>query len=384
MKKNYFIKVNVLLSIVAVFCLITGAVAQNHNYTGAANPRGTLSIVEKPILDYSHKYLPPSGREGGETIATAIPIASLPFNDTGFTCDNINDYDESCPYTGSTAPDVVYSYAPAANQFINIDLCGSGYDTKVFVYENGVGTVAGCNDDYYVDVTCGIYTSAIFNLPLTAGNTYYIVIDGYSGACGNYNLSIKNPTDCSACLSCSTPEGEPDIQDDGLDITNGGCNMIQFGMEPLFTPVYLNQVICGRTNTYMYFGSTYRDTDWYEITLTEAGTLYWSGIAMFQLQLFILDNDCDNITVYASGSGGGNCSVVTISANLPAGTYYLWAGPTIYDGMPDGQNYNVIATLNDPPVEGFCTEQVPVSNWALFIGVGLILVFTLVRFRKMV
>jgi len=28
--------------------------------------------------------------------------------------------------------------------------------------------------------------------------------------------------------------------------------------------------------------------------------------------------------------------------------------------------------------------EVPVSNWALFIGIGLILVFTVVRFRKIV
>lgn len=27
-------------------------------------------------------------------------------------------------------------------------------------------------------------------------------------------------------------------------------------------------------------------------------------------------------------------------------------------------------------------EPVPLSNWALFIGIGLILVFTVVRFRK--
>jgi hypothetical protein len=46
--------------------------------------------------------------EGGETIDDATPIAGLPYTDTGDTSDNVNDYDEVCPFSGSTAPDVVY------------------------------------------------------------------------------------------------------------------------------------------------------------------------------------------------------------------------------------------------------------------------------------
>ncbi len=32
-------------------------------------------------------------REGGETLATAVPIPSLPYSDSGATCDNVDDYD---------------------------------------------------------------------------------------------------------------------------------------------------------------------------------------------------------------------------------------------------------------------------------------------------
>jgi hypothetical protein len=386
MKKNYFFKTNVGLSILAVLLFMAQATAQFENYTGAVNPNRAQIVTQKPVVDYSDKYLPPSGREGGETIATAIPIAGLPFNDSGNTCDNINDYDEVCPYSGSTAPDVVYSYTPAVNRSIRIDLCGSSYDTKVYVYENIVGNLVACNDDFYYDATCGNYTSLIAGLPLTGGNTYYIVVDGYGGACGDYNLAINIVADCFSCLPCSTPEGEPDILDNGVDVTDGGCNMIDFGMEPLFIPVQLNQAICGRTNTYNYFGAEYRDTDWYEITLTEAGTLYWAGYAPIDLQLFILGTNCGpDIIVYGSGIAG-SCNHVTLAAVLPAGTYYLWAGPSLFNGLSEGVNYNVMATLNAPPPANFCdaVPPVPVSNWALYIGIGLILVFTLVRFRKMV
>jgi hypothetical protein len=378
MKKNYFIKTNVLLSILAAFFLVIQLMAQQEAYTGAKNPAANKVMAVKPDIDYSHLYLPPTGREGGETIGTAIPILSLPYSDFGNTCDNINDYDESCPYTGSTAPDVVYSYSPAANQSINIDLLGSSYDTKVFVYENSYtpGSPYACNDDYYAN-----WVSAIWGMPVTAGNTYYIVIDGYGGACGDYVLSIPLAISCTDCIPCSIPEGEGDIPNNGTDNFNGGCNSIP----SVFSPILLNQVICGRTNTYYdASGATSRDTDWYEITLTEAGTLYWSAIADFRLNLFILNDNCNSIVLYASGQAT-NCSPASISAALPAGTYYLWAGYYDYSGLPIGRNYNAVATFNAPPPDDWCNinpPPVPVSNWALFIGIGLILVFAVVRLKR--
>lgn len=383
MKKFKFVNANALLSMVVVLFVFTQAAAQFENYTGATDPRVTQTVVQKPTQDFSYKYLPPSGREGGENIATAIPIAAIPFTDNGFTCDNVNDYDEACPYTGSTAPDVVYSYTPAANQSINIDLWGSAYDTKVFVYENSYtpGFPYACNDDYYSN-----WVSAIWGMPVTAGNTYYIVIDGYFGDCGNYVLlvdPVAPPPEC-ACLSCSIPEGEGDIPDYGTDNFNGGCN----SNPNVFSPIQLNRVICGRANTYISpAGGTSRDTDWYEITLTEAGTLYWSAIADFQLYLFILNSDCNNIVVFASAQASG-CVPATISADLPAGTYYLWAGYYDFSGLPVGHNYNAVATFNAPPPDDWCTLQppveTPVSNWALFIAIGLIGMFVAFRFwRKM-
>jgi hypothetical protein len=383
MKNFNLIKANVLLSIVAVCLLMTQAVAQFENYTGAVDPRGTRALAEKPIQDFSYKYLPPSGREGGEDIASAILIPAIPFSDNGLTCDNVDDYDETCPFTSPGSSDVVYSYTPATNGSIDIDLFGSDYDTKVYVYQNGYtpGYPYACNDDYYPN-----YVSKIIAMPVTAGNTYYIVIDGWYGDCGNYVLTIGMGTDCSACLSCSIPEGEPDIPNNGLDITNGGCN----SNPQVFMPLQLNRVLCGRANTYDYFGDSYRDTDWYELTLTEAGTLYWSGIAMYNLQLVILSSDyCDPLyqTTYAIGTAP-MCSILTISADLPAGTYYLWAGPSFYSDMPGGANYNAVATLNAPPPDDWCTLpppfETPVSNWALFMAIGLIGLFVTFRiWRKM-
>jgi len=141
----------------------------------------------------SGRMLPAGGsshgdRTGGDTVASAYPIPGLPFTDTGTTCGFANDYDAVCPYTGSTAPDVVYGYTPPTDQYVTIDLCGSTYDTKVYVFENTVGNVIACNDDY-----CN-YQSFLSQVPFAAGNTYYIIVDGYAASCGFYVLQMMDLT----------------------------------------------------------------------------------------------------------------------------------------------------------------------------------------------
>ncbi|MBC8365828.1 hypothetical protein H8E52_00310 [bacterium] len=107
------------IGIVMLILIIPAAFAANLSWD-----KGTAHVGRNPGT--------PDGREGGETIGTALPIWSIPFWDSGNTSDNVHDYDEVCPYSGSTAPDVVYSYTPRYNVTIDIDLCASGYDTISF------------------------------------------------------------------------------------------------------------------------------------------------------------------------------------------------------------------------------------------------------------
>ena len=109
-------------------------------------------------------------------------------SDGGSTCAFLDDYDEICPYSGSTSGDVVYSYTPGANGTIDVSICNSAYDTKTYVYENSSATLVACNDD-----GCGSdgFKSELTSVPVTAGNTYYIVVDGYFGDCGTYDLQVS-------------------------------------------------------------------------------------------------------------------------------------------------------------------------------------------------
>lgn len=129
---------------------------------------------------------PAAPRGAGDTIDTAIPIPSLPFLDTGNTCAYADNYDVMCPY-GLSAGDVVYSFTPLSNTSVEISLCQSAYDSKLYVWENEANELLTCNDDY-----CGAdgYRSLLFNIPFLAGNTYYVVVDGAWLSCGDYELEI--------------------------------------------------------------------------------------------------------------------------------------------------------------------------------------------------
>jgi hypothetical protein len=122
---------------------------------------------------------------GGET----LPVLGLPFHDTGNTCTYADDCSEPCVYDLGSSPDVVYTYRPAAAEVATIDLCASLFPTELYIYAVGQGVIA-CNE-----AACGYasWQSKIESLALTAGVTYYIVVDGTDGSCGAYDLEIYQP-----------------------------------------------------------------------------------------------------------------------------------------------------------------------------------------------
>jgi hypothetical protein len=167
----------------------------------------------------------------GEDCATAAVIPSLPFSDTGDTTLFLDDYDEICPFDAPGAPDVVYSYAPAVDELVNISLCGdSAYDTKLFVYENVCGafqsgTAIACNDDTCTtpSFTTGSFVSQLLDVSLTAGNTYYIVVDGWQGDSGVYTIDMAISEVGACCMADgSCAELTQSACEDGGGVFGGG------------------------------------------------------------------------------------------------------------------------------------------------------------------
>jgi len=330
-----------MLVFVLVICMV-GAVSAAE-LGNQIPPKSDTHVLQNPAYD----------REGGENIGSAVPIPGLPFNDTGATCDNIDDYDEVCPYTGSTSPDVVYSLTLTDPYAVTVDLCGSLYDTKTFIYDSSQNLVA-CNDDYYYDDVCGYYTSALFDIVMAPG-TYYIVIDGYYGDCGDYTLAVTGVPYIPCVLECpagADHEGEPELMDGYQDMWNGGCNSTEFG-----TPF---QDLCGQSNEpYLefcgisgWYDDGFRDTDWFTVLLWEDGAGYIDcnidaeqGTYLFEL----FPQNCASVAVAQLVQVVGGCAPVSMQVfGAPGDLVWLWVGPD--DFYPPagfvGHEYDYILTID--------------------------------------
>lgn len=279
----------------------------------------------------------PDGREGGETMADAVVIGALPYGDTGNTADNIDDYDAVCPYDGSTSPDVVYSYTPAADEVLFIDLCGSGYDTKLYVMDGSMNLIA-CNDDFYFgDPTCGNYTSAIEEAYVSAGVEYFIIVDGYGGDAGDYVLAVEASTPPEPCiLECDggEMENEPTMSPGYVDLYNSGCNDTS-GLFPFQVLDYNMPVLdfCGIGGFPDGPDAGSRDTDWFVAIIGETGIVDWTLDAEVESYGFVLGGDlvnCVDVVVDEQMLAGPcNPASMAIQGN-PGDTVFLWVGAADY------------------------------------------------------
>jgi hypothetical protein len=106
-----------------------------------------LPIPDGLVTDRAPAHDTPlyDSRQGGEDFSQAFPVTVLPFADAGTTAGALNDYSPGCGF--SAAPDVVYSYTPEQDITVDVDLCGSAYDTILSVFANDNSTLVGCNDD---------------------------------------------------------------------------------------------------------------------------------------------------------------------------------------------------------------------------------------------
>ncbi len=282
---------------------------------------------------------------GGDTVGSATPIAGLPYADSGNTCGFVNNYDSVCPYTGSTSPDVVYSYVPSSNGAITAEVCNSLYDTKIYVFENAVGNVVACNDD-----ACGSdsFKSMVECVPVVAGNTYYIVVDGYFGDCGTYELTVSECTPCVVdCLPGDELEGEPVCGDNYLDSYNAGCN----STPPSFSAFPCGQegaakTVCGTYGGYLYFGLSYRDTDWYSTTLNSASAVSWCVTGELDTLIGIIDGNagCPVLSFY-DYAFTTDCVQACVSQNLPAGNWWFFVATSGFGSAAGACGSNYRATL---------------------------------------
>ena len=308
----------------------------------------------------------PDGREGGEDISTAFLIPALPFHDTGNTSDNLDDYDVECPY-GGMAKDVIYSYVPPTNEYVNVDLCGSSFDTKTYILDGAFNVIA-CNDDYYSDDECGSYVSFIEAAFLEESVQYFIAVDGYGSHSGDYILDITVFTPPPPCfLTCDgLPEGEPALGPNYSDAFNGGCNSPEYG-NPFADLTQAGDaagelVYCGSSGWYSVNNSPVRDTDWMHFMVGAAGLIQWTLDAEHPVFGFLLGGDCESGAVIQDQITAGPCLPATLMVQgEPGDIVMLWVGPTEYSppfGFV-GHEFNYVGHFT-----GLASGTVPTDNFS--------------------
>lgn len=135
---------------------------------------------------------------GNDTCAGATLI-TLPFsesvNETSYTPDQTPGSASSCVAGVFTmSGSWWYQFVATSNTTVTFTSCGSPTeDTLVTAYTGACGaqTQVGCDDD---TCTAPAFGGSVFTFPVTAGTTYYIHVETYSGGVLNpVSVSISSP-----------------------------------------------------------------------------------------------------------------------------------------------------------------------------------------------
>ena len=123
-------------------------------------------------------------------------IAFLPYADTGNTTASADDY-SNC-ITDGVARDALFTLTLPVSTWVEVSLCGSGYDTALGIYRDGAcpgTTLVACNDDWYCGEEPTLYSTVVF--AAEADITYYIRVDGYASYSGDYAIAVTG-SDCNS------------------------------------------------------------------------------------------------------------------------------------------------------------------------------------------
>lgn len=278
----------------------------------------------------------------GADVCPATLINGVPYTDTGSTVGMANNYEpiSICGTAGhSPSPDVVYEFRPPYTGYFSVTLCGSLYDTYVWINTGGAcpgATQIACNDD-----ACGVQSAITSRFEY--GTIYYIVVDGWSNSSGAYTISVSGICDVSCYTGYDVPECTGDVIAPGQEVTNcnGGCDNVFHGGVETYDVIYPCQSFCGSGFNYVTeFGADYRDVDVFRVTLTEACSLAVTVLSEIGCQVVVASPPCPWNFNYVSPTWVYACSTVTfVTECLPPGDYDIAILPPFQIGVNSFSDY---------------------------------------------
>ncbi|HWP42503.1 MAG TPA: choice-of-anchor D domain-containing protein, partial [Blastocatellia bacterium] len=125
------------------------------------------------------------------SVPTVIQADRLPFIAQGTTFGTVNDLNPGTPCLRSqqsgSGPDVVFQFTPVATQSYVITATPVGnYDLTTYVVSN-CNTFSSCRSGD----SAGAGLPEVIQRGLTAGTTYFIVVDGFQGDAGDFTLKVE-------------------------------------------------------------------------------------------------------------------------------------------------------------------------------------------------
>ncbi|MCK4658300.1 MAG: hypothetical protein KAV82_02155 [Phycisphaerae bacterium] len=300
-----------------------------------------------------------------------LGVADLPYVNANTTCGREDNYSDTCLGSYDGDEDMIYELTITEDMWVNIVLEPLNDTTWTGV---GIGDTCPLGEDCIATATgSGSEPRAIEELFLTAG-VYYIHVDIWPWPfyCYEFILTIEQFEPCNVvCDPSATPENEPLCGYNYDDETNGGC----LNDPPVFSPLSLDEIICGESGTYEHdivceidddcpAGETcvddictgdpgqFRDTDWYEFTIADWTEITWTVEAEFDVLIGLMDNGGDPETCTTSlllSDTAGDCEEISITQCLSPGTWWVIVAPNVFEGVPCGMEYE--ATLTGVPCE---------------------------------
>lgn len=151
----------------------------------------------------------------------------------------------TCGVTGG-APERVYAWTPSQSGTATFDTCasaGTSIDTVLYVREGQCrrGTELACNDDTPGCATTQGQLGSRVAVNVTAGQTYFVAVDGAEGASGEFELHVTPPSDvsppagtCAAPIVIPATGGVVNGVTSGSSALAGSCGSSQLSPEKVY------------------------------------------------------------------------------------------------------------------------------------------------------
>lgn len=242
----------------------------------------------------------------------------------------------------------IYEFTPTVSGNYSLKVTSTnGYYADYF-WKTGT-----CDDTGWLCIGDIAGPTTMGTMPLTAGTTYYLLLDAESTDTVIHEFYIGCPPEPIVCPPGAALEGEPECFDGYIDSYNGGCNSTPNVFQSL---TQCCGTICGKTGN--FDSSSSRDTDWYEFITTTTTQIDISLTAETYINLFIIDGNqgCGTIDIVAQDYAYEG-DTARIIYTVGPGTWWIWVGPD-FSNSPCTSQYILTYNICIPETPGAITGPV--------------------------